>query len=187
MNYKENNMIRINKITTKTGDKGTTLGPGMKRMTKYDKNIELIGQIDELNSAIGMVILSISKLSFKKRNIRKTMIELQHQLFDIGAMLFNKDATNCVKLVTWMEKQAQEYNRNSKQLDSFLLPQGNKMVVSLHLARTKARLVERTFWQIFDKKDKKMHVIGVYFNRLSDMLFAIIRKHSDKKWVQTSR
>ncbi len=187
-------MIRINKITTKTGDNGQTLGPGIRLISKFSDEIEFIGKIDELNSSLGQVLASTCK-----RKTKKLITEIQHQLFDIGSMFFKKDAIDCDKFIQFLEEKIIEYSKNVKALDSFLLPQGGlfkkRIVSSLHVARSCARSAERSFWKTVinhceiepTEKLISLNMIGVYLNRLSDLLFAIIRKNSRKKWIPMKR
>ena len=183
-------MITINKITTKTGDSGKTLGPEMKSTGKFEPQIEVIGKIDELNAFLGQIIGSQTIAILGKRKILKIITEIQHQLFDIGSMFFTQDAEKCIQLIDFLEKHILEYSKNAPTLDSFLLPQGGfgvkKFIASLHIARSSARTAERIFWKNYfedEMKNAKTKNIGIYLNRLSDLLFAIIRKYSTKKWV----
>ena len=174
-------MIKINKITTKTGDKGTTLGPGMEFINKFDDNIEFLGQLDELNSYVGQIIANANIANAKKPKLCNLLTQLQHQLFDIGAMFFSQNEQHCPLFIEFLETEQAKFNANLKELTSFLLPQGNKLIVSLHIARVKAREAERMFWKISSKlEDNKMEGIGIYLNRFSDLLFSMIRKYSQK-------
>lgn len=190
-------MIKINKITTKTGDKGTTLGPGMDFINKFDPNIEFLGKLDELNASLGQITIST-----KKHGLNRLVTQMQHQLFDIGAMFFSKNCAECDKLIEFLEQATQKFNANLKELNSFLLPQGDKLVVSIHLSRVLARSCERTFWKAFEgykiersnketieenvHDDIKFAEIGKYLNRFSDLLFAMARRYAKqdaKTWI----
>lgn len=198
-------MIKINKITTKTGDKGKTLGPGMRMLDKFDCNIEFLGNLDELNCALGFCgisrpsILSIPILNIKRKKLNTLFEELQNQIFDIGAIFFKNHTqeshTNELeKFIKFIEEKIEYYNKNLPTLNSFLLPSGNVFVLRLHLARVVTRRAERNFWQYIheefnnnsqSKRAQKedMEKIGIYLNRLSDLMFAVIRNYSTKTWV----
>jgi|GEM_PF-643323 len=201
-------MIRINKVTTKTGDGGLTLGPNMKKMLKSSSSINFIGKLDELNCYVGQVVLAtkcnIALWKFYKNyKTRCILTELQNQLFDIGGIFFtqtNKNVLNLEKneteiLIEFLEQNIKMYTKKTKTLDSFLLPQGNKLTVALHIARSQARATERDFWKTWNemKKEKKisneklenLKDIGVYLNRFSDLLFSIARKQGSNqaKWI----
>lgn len=201
-------MIRINKVTTKTGDGGLTLGPNMKKMLKNSSSINFIGRLDELNCYVGQAVLATNcNLAFwkfyKNYKIRSILTELQNQLFDIGAIFFKQTDRTFIKyekseaqiLIQFLEQNIKTYTKNTKTLDSFLLPQGNKLTVALHIARSQARAAERDFWKTWNemKKEKKisneklenLKDIGIYLNRFSDLLFSIARKQgsNNAKWI----
>jgi cob(I)alamin adenosyltransferase len=172
-------MIKINKVTTKMGDSGKTLGPRCEIIPKFDDRIEFLGKLDELNCLLGLVILDL-----EIDEMKKFMLGVQNQIFDIGAMFF-KQISNAEKYITLLEENIEKYNENLPELDSFLLPSGSKIVVHLHLARAYARNAERKFWKANDSSDMKD--IGIYLNRLSDLLFVFIRMHdNNSKWVPNS-
>lgn len=166
-------MIKINKVTTKSGDTGQTLGPGLKMMPKNCIHIEFLGKLDELNVSIGNILLYQ-----KDRKLRKILEEIQNQLFDIGSAFFKQDNSNIHELVKYLEDNIELYNSNLKELCSFLLPQGNNLVIALHQARCKTRDTERNFWKSLENNETNLKEIGIYLNRLSDFLFIIIRQKS---------
>lgn len=180
-------MIKINKVTTKTGDSGTTLGPGMKKTEKYNCNIDFLGNLDELNCTIGFINL------YAKKKLKKIIFEIQHQLFDIGSMFFNENAKDCENFTKYLENEINENNKNLPQLNSFLLPVGKKLSLYLHQARTLARRTERSFWAFYKKEineKKDIENIGIYLNRLSDLMFVLIRKNNNKKetkWIPLAK
>lgn len=182
-------MIKINKITTKTGDRGSTLGPGMKKQLKCSENINFTGKLDELNCSIGYVHKEASK------ELKEIITNLQNQLFDIGACFFNQNDEDCDELIEYLAKVMEEQNTD-EELNSFLLPQGNDLILALHQSRNKARDAERSFWDtVFDEEKNEINEkllektgkIGIYLNRLSDVFFAMIKKESNlqeaQKWV----
>ena len=169
------------------GDNGKTLGCDMLLVDKFSPEIKLLGKLDELNCMIGYAICHLNLLDYKKKHVLE---EIQHQLFDIGSFFFNKKFENCEIILNWIEKHIEIFNKNLLELNSFLLPNGSKSIVTLHIARTKSRETERIFWEVWNnmkfnseknKNDSKL--IGIYLNRLSDLLFIFIRKKSKKKWI----
>lgn len=165
--------ILLTKITTKTGDKGKTLGPGCKMLSKNDIKIEFFGTLDELNCAIGFAHYYLND-----ENVMQSILEkLQHEIFEIGAMFFNKKVHEISEMIKNLEEKIAQYNDALPALNSFILPQGNLSVLNLHKARCKTRNAERIFWQC---KLKEINEIGIYLNRLSDLLFIFIRKLSQK-------
>lgn len=166
--------VKLNKITTKTGDFGETLGPGNKKYKKHDLEIEILGQLDKLNCSIGNVILHE-----KSRIIKALLTVLQNQIFDIGAAFFkNIDIDN--NYIEFLESKIEFYNQNLPELSSFLLPQGTAYIVALHLSRCQTRETERFFWRLYwnlyDKNNFDSKNICIYLNRLSDLFFILIRK-----------
>jgi cob(I)alamin adenosyltransferase len=164
-------MILINKVTTKTGDKGMTLGPKMLQYKKSDANIEFLGKLDELNTSIGEVLLYENDALLE---------EVQHQLFDIGGFFYKNELQNIDYFIMFLEKIIAQEVENLPALDSFLLPKGSALTIALHKARCIARSAERVFFSI---NCEDVAPIGVYLNRLSDLLFVKIRKISSEKWI----
>jgi cob(I)alamin adenosyltransferase len=168
-------MIRINKVTTKTGDSGNTLGPDNKLTPKSSCNIKFLGNLDELNVLIGESILYSNNLESKE-----VLEKIQHQLFDIGGMFYSQNLREFDSYILFLENNIEKFNKDLPELTSFLLPKGTQEVISLHKARTKARETERTFFSI--QEIEKVSPIGIYLNRLSDLMFIFIRKISTQPW-----
>ncbi len=186
-------MININKVTTKTGDRGKTLGPGCQMMEKGSNLVELIGKLDELNVNIGNSIehlkCSIFKIFSKNRKHKLFLQKTQDDLFDIGALFYKKDYQTAIihiyDLIKELENKILNLNNKLPALDSFLLPTGSKLIIALHEARCRTRSAERMFWKVFNENliDKNLESIGIYLNRLSDFIFVLIREKSKKKWI----
>ncbi len=169
---------RLSKIYTRTGDQGTTgLGDG-SRVDKDGVRVEAYGTVDELNSVIGMVIADIPPPVDEQEitgTLRGWLLEIQHDLFDIGAEL-------CVpghQVITEpflqrLENQIDEMNKNLPYLKEFILPGGSRAAASCHLARTICRRAERRVLTL--AKLETINPIGLkYLNRLSDLLFVAAR------------
>lgn len=174
---------RLSKIYTKTGDKGTTGLSDGSRVAKDSIRIIAIGSVDELNSAIGIVV---SCNTDKDGN--DLLTEIQHKLFNIGgelslpghALVEDKD-------VTWLESQLDRLNENLQPLKDFILPGGSLAASYCHLARSICRRAERDLITLGHQEDVSP-VIMQYLNRLSDLLFVLARhinkqeNHPDVLW-----
>jgi cob(I)alamin adenosyltransferase len=159
-------------VTTKIGDSGLTLGPGMKKIGKDSIDIDFLGNLDELNAHIGLIVLEI-----QGKELKQIFHKIQNQIFNIGANFFNRKEDRMDYMIEFLEKNIQEKNANLPDLTSFLLPQGSHLVQFLHICRCIARRAERSFWASGSEEKK----IGIYLNRLSDFIFVIIRNQKDAK------
>jgi cob(I)alamin adenosyltransferase len=163
---------RLTRIVTRTGDKGSTrLGDGSSRR-KSDERIEAIGQVDELNSSLGVLATQI-----RDDAIRDLVREFQNTLFDLGADLAvpgrgKMDAASVQRL----EAIAEVHNRELPELREFILPGGTEAAAFCHLARSICRRAERAFVRLADSEpDIDSASVGIYLNRLSDVLFILAR------------
>jgi cob(I)alamin adenosyltransferase len=162
---------RLSKIYTRTGDDGTTgLGDG-SRVAKDDARVEAYGTVDELNSAVGM-ILSVPQLPAA---IAALLTEVQHDLFDLGGELCIP-GSRAIKAqqVTRLEEALDGLNDALPPLKEFILPGGGPAAAACHLARTIARRAERRAWSLA-KQEALSADLTNYLNRLSDLLFVIAR------------
>lgn len=167
---------RLSKIYTRTGDDGTTgLGDG-RRVPKTDARVEAYGTVDELNSALGVVIASAGLPD----PIKSCLTEIQHELFDIGGELCIPghrviDAAHTARL----ESELDEFNAALPPLKDFILPGGGPATAACHLARAIARRAERRVWTLIEQTANTPDEINAetprYLNRLSDLLFVIAR------------
>jgi cob(I)alamin adenosyltransferase len=161
---------RLTKIYTRTGDQGKTGLADGSRVDKFHARIESLGNIDELNSIIGIV------LTEKIPDDKKLILErVQHDLFDIGGELSipNHIAIDDKK-VDFLESNLDEMNNELQPLKEFILPGGSKISSYCHLARTVCRRVERNLFELA-QTDKVNEASLKYINRLSDMLFVLAR------------
>ncbi len=162
---------RLSKIYTKTGDNGTTgLGDG-SRIAKDDARVEAFGTIDELNSLIGLVIATPSVPT----NIQAKLIEIQHDLFDLGGELCIPGYTLVDDDYTSrLESFLDDLNEHLPPLKEFILPGGNEAAAKTHFARTVCRRAERRLITLHHEAPINPSAIK-YVNRLSDLLFVIAR------------
>jgi cob(I)alamin adenosyltransferase len=162
---------RLSKIYTRTGDDGTTGLAGNERVDKCDSRIEAIGAVDELNSALG-VLLAESGLPDA---VREGLERVQHELFDIGANLALPDYVRVAATdVARLEAELDNLNAALPPLTEFVLPGGNRAAALCHVARAIARRAERRAWAA-----AREHAVAtpslLYLNRLSDLLFVVAR------------
>ncbi|MEK9146736.1 MAG: cob(I)yrinic acid a,c-diamide adenosyltransferase [Patescibacteria group bacterium] len=163
------------RIYTKTGDRGTTSLFGGKRVDKNSLRIRAYGEVDELNSLIGVI------LSEKPQDeIVKKLLRIQGELFVLGADLATPKEVK-IKIprvtknfVTRLEREIDVWSKALPQLKKFILPGGPRVGAKLHLARTVARRVERSIVDLSSQEQINNNA-QIYINRLSDWLFTLAR------------
>ncbi|HYC10121.1 MAG TPA: cob(I)yrinic acid a,c-diamide adenosyltransferase [Steroidobacteraceae bacterium] len=162
---------RLSRIYTRTGDDGTTgLGDG-SRVRKDSARVEAYGTVDELNSAVG-VLLAVPEIP---PAVAACLTEVQHELFDLGGEL-------CIpghRVITpahveRLERSLDEFNDTLPPLKEFILPGGGPAAAACHLARAVARRAERRVWALAEAESVGAEV-PKYLNRLSDLLFVLAR------------
>ena len=159
-------------IYTKTGDKGDTGLFSGKRVSKASLRIEAIGTIDELNSVIGF---TLSQLTTNNLQLTKELIEIQNDLFVIGAALATpRQKINLSKRVKDFEKTIDKMTKELPPLYNFILPGGGVAGSTLHIARTVARRTERRIVAL-SKREKIQKDVIIYINRLSDLFLTMSR------------
>jgi len=162
---------RLSKIYTRTGDVGTTgLGDG-SRVPKDSVRVEAYGTVDELNSAVG-VLLAVPGLP---PAVGACLTQVQHELFDLGGELCipgHRLITGAQ--VTQLEQALDGFNEALPPLKEFILPGGGPAAAACHLSRTIARRAERRVWALARVEAVRPEVTQ-YLNRLSDLLFVLAR------------
>lgn len=161
---------RLSKIVTRTGDSGTTgLGDGT-RTSKDSLRIEAIGEVDELNSCLGLLLCEDLPSP-----VRESLTAIQHDLFDLGGELC-MPGTSLVRddQVTRLEALAAEFNAPLGPLKEFILPGGTRAAAVAHLARTVCRRAERAVVRL-QGTEAVPEATRRYLNRLSDLLFILGR------------
>lgn len=174
---------RLSKIYTRTGDTGTTgLGNG-KRVDKSSLRVEAMGTVDELNSAIGIILAHDVASS-----IHICLTSIQHDLFDLGGELCipGRDMID-EKHIVYLEKALDDLNADLPYLKEFILPGGNIFSSFTHLARSICRRAERVMVRLAKTETVGAHALA-YINRLSDLLFVVARvlSHMDTDAKETS-
>lgn len=162
---------RLSRIYTRTGDDGSTgLGDG-SRVPKDSARVEAFGSVDELNSAVG-VLLAIPGLPAP---VAANLTEVQHELFDLGGELcIPGHRVISAEQVTRLEQSLDEFNDALPPLKEFILPGGGPAASACHLARAIARRAERRVWTL-SKVENVSPEAAKYLNRLSDLLFVLAR------------
>ena len=184
---KRDEPVRLTRIYTRTGDAGeTSLGDG-SRVSKLDERIAAYGAVDELNSAIGLVLAGGSPPS-----IREVLLRVQNELFDLGAdvsvPLEHEGRLRATQeQVDRLEAECDRFNAELPELTSFVLPGGGETAARLHVARTICRRAEREALVAANAHAVNQLVL-VYLNRLSDLLFILARaanageSHEEPLW-----
>ena len=174
---------RLSKITTRTGDDGTTgLGDG-SRTGKDSLRVAAIGDVDELNSALG--VLLADQLD---DDLRTELGAIQHDLFDLGGELCIPGFEN-IKLeqITNLDMLIERHNATLKPLAEFIVPGGSRPAALAHIVRTVCRRAERSVVAL-GRQEQVRPACGQYLNRLSDLMFVIARvlnqraSHGDVLW-----
>jgi cob(I)alamin adenosyltransferase len=175
-------MVVLNRIYTRTGDKGTTALATGERRPKFDLRISAFGTVDETNSAIGIARLHTVT---ENPHVDAMLGRIQNDLFDLGAELATPETG---KKLEWeplrivevqverLEKEIDELNGELEPLRSFVLPGGTAGAAYLHLARTMARRAERMMVELAHGQGERVADPALkYMNRLSDFLFVASR------------
>jgi cob(I)alamin adenosyltransferase len=176
-------MIKLNRIYTRTGDKGeTALGSG-ERLSKAHIRIAAYGTVDETNAVVGVVRLHTNERQFAKLD---TMLgRIQNELFDLGADLCVPDRGKKLefeplrilpKQYERLETEIDELNGELQPLRSFVLPGGDPAAAHLHMARTICRRAERLIVELAAIEGEHVSEGAIaYINRLSDFFFVASR------------
>jgi cob(I)alamin adenosyltransferase len=174
-------MVTLNRIYTRTGDKGqTALGDGT-RLPKHALRIAAYGTVDETNAAVGLARLHADA------GLDAMLARIQNDLFDLGADLCvppdgrrGGDALRIAQAqVDRLEHEIDTMNAELSPLTSFVLPGGSHAAAHLHLARTIARRAERLIVELSESETVGAEAVK-YINRLSDHLFVASRYANDK-------
>lgn len=173
-------MVKLDRIYTRGGDKGkTSLGDG-KRVFKHHIRLHTIGDVDELNSAIG-----VAKV-YAPPSDQEILSHIQNDLFDVGADLcipLDPSKTDTLRVVerqvTILEEKIDFLTQKLNPLRSFVLPGGSELAAHLYLARAIARRAERNCVCLSQEEEINPFILQ-YLNRLSDFLFVLARFANDK-------
>lgn len=162
---------RLSKIYTKTGDTGKTALANGDRIDKDDLQIAAMGDVDELNSFVGLLLSE----TFSNPLIRTCLIKSQHTLFDLGGEIA-MPAYQAIKdeAIQALEQAIDALNETLPPLKDFILPSGDKPTCYAHLARSICRRAERKLVSLNKSRQLSENSLK-YLNRLSDFLFVTAR------------
>ena len=172
--------VHLTRIYTRTGDDGTTALGDMSRVSKTGARLQAYADVDEANSAIGVVLA----IGHPAADIAALLGVVQNELFDLGADLctpVKPDPEFPPLRVTpdytaRLETACDEFNGRLEKLASFILPGGTPAAALLHVARTVVRRAERSTWALLaEEPDTTNKEPVLYLNRLSDLLFILSR------------
>ena len=173
---------RLSKITTRTGDAGQTgLGDGT-RVSKGSGRVQALGDVDELNSAIGLVLAEDVPPP-----LRAALSQVQQDLFDLGGELsIPGHVLLAPGQVKFLDQHLETWNAELAPLKEFILPGGTRAAAAAHLARTICRRAERSV-VVLSGKESVSDLARQYLNRLSDLLFVAgraLNRHAGRTDVQ---
>lgn len=161
---------RLTAIATRTGDNGTTGLGDNTRVPKDHLRVHAMGDVDELNSNIGVLLCEDMPA-----DVRELLIDIQHQLFNLGGELcipgfelLKADA------LLQIDNALEKYNATLPRLQEFILPAGTRAASLAHVCRTVARRAERTIVTLGHAETLKDNP-RQYLNRLSDLMFVLSR------------
>lgn len=172
--------IALNRIYTRTGDRGETRLVGGQSRSKADGRIDCYGTVDELNAFVGSARVSAEQLSENASRLRELTVILkrvQHELFNLGSILATlpedvhpKQPRITEAEITRLEHEIDAANEELETLRSFVLPGSTRVDADLHICRTVCRRAERELVRLSTTEPVPPEAIQ-YLNRLSDALF----------------
>jgi len=177
----------LSRIYTRTGDDGTTSLGDASRAAKTDPRLAAYADVDEANCAIGAAVT----LGGLPAEITSLLVQLQNELFDVGADLCNPVSPAAEpppypplriseEYVTRLEQACDRFNEGLPVLRSFVLPGGSAGAAALHTARAVVRRAERSAWAAIEAHGQAVSPLPArYLNRLSDLLFILARRANE--------
>lgn len=185
---------RLSKIYTRTGDDGSTGMADGSRLSKADELFSVMGDIDELNSHIGLVRAHFAHATCNnilperlqsQTDFNQALIIIQHLLFNIGGELAMPEYEGITAThIEWLEQQIDSMNSVLPPLKDFILPTGSVLVSQLQVARTVCRRAERQAVMLQQQRPQAIRTTAVMLvNRLSDWLFVAARFCTDPEQV----
>ncbi|WP_326541847.1 cob(I)yrinic acid a,c-diamide adenosyltransferase [Pseudorhodoferax sp.] len=161
---------RLTQIATRTGDDGTTGLGDNTRVGKDSLRITAIGEVDELNSHLGLLLCELLPEA-----VRDLLVDVQHQLFNLGGEL-SIPGYELLKAeaVLQLDQALADHNAQLPRLAEFILPAGSRAAAQAHVCRTVARRAERAVVAL-GRMEAVREAPRHYLNRLSDLLFVLAR------------
>jgi cob(I)alamin adenosyltransferase len=162
---------RLSRIVTRTGDAGTTGLADGRRVSKHDERIAALGDVDELNSHLGLLLTEPLPAP-----VHALLIAIQNDLFDLGGELALPERAQVDEShVLRLDEAIVELNAQLPPLREFVLPGGTRAAALAHVCRTVCRRAERSLVRLA-QRDPLSPYLGQYLNRLSDLLFILARQ-----------
>ena len=169
---------RISRVTTRSGDTGTSGLADGSRLPKSDRRFDAIGDVDELNSVLGVLITHLPPGG----ELQALCQQVQQELFDLGATLATLGKTPPPALDR-VEGEVARLNAALPPLTEFVLPGGTPAAAAAHVCRAVCRRAERSLWALGSDDAAPG---AQYLNRLSDLFFVLARHcnagHSEPQW-----
>jgi cob(I)alamin adenosyltransferase len=165
---------RLTKIYTRTGDDGSTGMADGTRVAKDDLLVQVIGEVDELNSLLAVVACHAAD------DFTESIRSIQNELFNAGAELTLGQVMIRQEHIDWLEQSLDELNQSLTPLKEFILPGGGLAASHCHVARTVCRRTERSLVSL-NKQNELNGFLMAYINRLSDYLFVLARAISKEQ------
>jgi cob(I)alamin adenosyltransferase len=172
--------IALNRIYTRRGDEGETGLVGGQRVGKDSLRIEVYGTVDELNAFLGRACVAAAELSAAAPSLDRLcriLVRVQHELFNLGSILATRpedvhprQPRVTAEEVAQLEREIDAMNAELPELQSFVLPGGNRLNAELHICRTVCRRAERLLVGLGRVEPLPPEAVR-YLNRLSDALF----------------
>ncbi len=172
--------LAINRVYTRSGDKGETSLAGGQRVPKDSPRIEAYGTVDELNAHIGVARDTVESLVAAHPELAELdaiLKRVQHELFNLGSILATlpqdvhpRQARVTAAEITQLETEIDRMNEGLPALRSFVLPGGCRLNAELHVCRTVCRRAERISVALGRSEPVDGEIVR-YLNRLSDALF----------------
>lgn len=161
---------RLSRIVTRTGDAGTTGLADGRRVPKHDARIRTLGEVDELNSHLGLLLTETLP-----ERVHALLTAIQNDLFDLGGELALPEHPQVGEThVLRLDEAISELNAELPPLKEFVLPGGTRAAALAHVCRTVCRRAERSLVRLAER-DPLSPLLGQYLNRLSDLLFVLAR------------
>lgn len=181
--------IRLSKIYTRVGDKGSTLLATGERVLKSNVRIEAYGTVDELNAMVGFLRDSIAG-DHRLSDLCESLSKIQNELFDVGGELsvpmdvldIQRQQVVSMTDVSRLESEIDAFNELLKPLENFVLPGGHLANSTAHIVRTVCRRAERAVVRM-SEQDAVRDEVRIYLNRLGDWFFVLSREISRRLGV----
>lgn len=170
--------FRLSKIYTRSGDKGETGLADGRRVGKDHPRIEAIGELDTLNSQLGLLLAELDDAATTwpaLKEISEVLSPCQHRLFDLGGELAMPEYQALQQVeVQRLETAIDNWNEEVGPLENFILPGGSRLIAQAHVCRSLARSSERRCQHLNAVEPLRGEGLA-YVNRLSDLLFVAAR------------